>query len=117
MNPQHRAIIFYIRPDCSHCQREIAALNDDIRFFEGIDLYLISHASVQAMNDFVQAYPNLKNNPSVTSLVDPFLDFMDFEGVRGTPSIFVFEIGLQEVHSFPGEAPMRAILDVFQSTR
>lgn len=106
----HQAtVVIHYNPDCDYCQHEAKDIQAHLVDFEEINLLMVSSASSVEIKTFAKAN-QLLGRKQVRLLQDEKESFYTLFGVKGVPSIFIYDANQKLVKFFKGETKIETIL-------
>jgi peroxiredoxin len=106
---EDKTILVLFQPDCDHCQREAADIEENLVKFEEYQLYFLSNASIPELQQFANTY-KLNNAPNVHFGTTPAEYIIQNFGSIPTPSLYIYSKDGKLVNEFKGETPIENIL-------
>ncbi|QNF35141.1 redoxin domain-containing protein [Adhaeribacter swui] len=103
-----KTIIIFFEPDCEHCQREANEMQKHLPAFANYNVYFVSPAPMDQMQQFFMKY-NL-SGPNISYAQTPNSNILQEFGAIPAPSIFIYSEQGKLVKAFKGETPMDNIL-------
>ena len=103
-----KVVLILFQTDCDHCQREAAAIQQNISAFQAYSLYFITTTS----NEDIQAFANqykLKDYQNVHFCSTSNRSILDSFGPIDAPSLYIYS-DQKLVKAFNGETDIDAIL-------
>ena len=102
-------ILIFYRPECDHCQREAAAISENLDAFSGYQIYFVGTDGHEASRSFAKDYAlDGKNNVHfVQTSVNEILDHL---GPISTPSLYIYSEERRLVRHLDGETAIEEIL-------
>ena len=104
-----KIVLILFQTDCDHCQREAAAIQENISAFKPYSVYFITTSSQQQIDTFAKKY-RLADYPNVHFCLTTSESILDNFGPIDTPSLYIFSSDRKLVKSFNGETPIGEIL-------
>ncbi len=106
-----KTILVLFQPDCDHCQREAASIQENLDSFSEYQVYFISSASLPELLQFAETYKldNASNFHFGSATVDNIVGNF---GSIPTPSMYIYSDTGNLVKEFEGETPIEEILEV-----
>jgi len=101
-------LIIYFHPECEHCRYEISSLIESEIFSKGIMILLVSHASPETIEIFMQQFSINDRNTQI--LCDTSLVFSDIFGTNVIPTNLIYNKDLRLVKLLKGEFKTEAII-------
>jgi len=99
-------VLFF--PDCDHCQRESAAIQQHLAKFKSYTLYFLSTAPTTEIETFSRDY-KLNGYDNVHFGVTTVQEVLDNFGAVATPSVYLYANGMK-TKVFNGETAIEEIL-------
>ncbi|RDC63161.1 peroxiredoxin family protein [Adhaeribacter pallidiroseus] len=103
-----KTIIIFFEPDCEHCQREANEMQGHLPAFANYNVYFVSPAPMDQMQQFFMKY-NL-SGPNISFAQTPNSSLLQEFGPIPAPSVFIYSEKGKLVKAFKGETPMANIL-------
>ena len=104
-----KIVLILFQTDCDHCQREAAAIQENISAFKPYSVYFITTSSQQKIETFANEY-KLADYPNVHFCQTTSQSVLDNFGPIDAPSLYIFSSDRRLVKSFNGETPINEIL-------
>ena len=104
-----KIVLILFQTDCDHCQREAAAIQENISAFKPYSVYFITTSSHQQIETFAKEY-KLADYPNVHFCQTTSQSVLDNFGHIDAPSLYIFASDRTLVKSFNGETPINEIL-------
>ncbi len=104
-----KSIIVLFQPDCDHCQREATAMKENLEGFSTYQVYYISSASPQELQEFAVAY-GLDTAPNFHFGTTDVVNIIDKFGSIPVPSVYIYSENGKLQKEFIGETPIEEIL-------
>jgi peroxiredoxin len=104
-----KIVLILFQTDCDHCQREAAAIQENISAFKPYSVYFITTSSQQQIETFAKEY-KLADYPNVHFCQTTNQSVLDNFGHIDAPSLYIFSSDRKLVKSFNGETPINEIL-------
>jgi hypothetical protein len=104
-----KTVLILFQTDCDHCQREAAAIQENISAFENYSLYFITTSSHKEIETFANEY-KLAGHPNVYFCQATSQSILDNFGPIDAPSLYIFSPDQKLVKSFNGETQINEIL-------
>jgi len=104
-----KTVLILFQTDCDHCQREAAAIQENISAFKDYSIYFITTTSPQEIETFASEY-GLAGHPNVHLCQTTSKNILDNFGPIDAPSLYIFSADQKLVKAFNGETKIDAIL-------
>ena len=105
------SVIIFFAPDCDHCQRQAADMQQHMAAFKKYKLYFVSMADFAEMHRFAVEY-KLDKEPNVGFYRAEGNSVTEALGNVSTPTICIYDADKKLKKRFDGETPMEGILPV-----
>lgn len=103
-----KTVIVMYQPDCDHCQREAAQIQQNITSFKPYQLYFISTATAAEIKKFAAGY-KLNTYPNVHFGTTTLGDILSTYGPVETPSLYIYSADGHLVKKFNGETDIQVV--------
>jgi peroxiredoxin len=104
-----KIVLILFQTDCDHCQREAAAIEENILAFNQYTLYFVTTSSIKEIETFANDY-KLTGHPNVHFGQTTNQSVLDNFGPIEAPSVYIFSSEKKLVKSFNGETEIGQIL-------
>jgi cytochrome oxidase Cu insertion factor (SCO1/SenC/PrrC family) len=104
-----KTVLILFQTDCDHCQREAAAIQENITAFKDYSLYFITTTSHKEIETFASEY-KLAGHPNVYFCQTTSQSVLDNFGPIDAPSLYIFSPDQKLVKAFNGETQINEIL-------
>ena len=108
----NKTILMLFNSECEHCQQEISDIVENIKSFDGIQLWFVSFEEEEATSYFLLQKGVMARNASYSFWIDPEVAYKTFGPLR-FPQTFVYQDN-QLVKSFLGPIEVNKMLEVFR---
>ena len=105
---EQKMLLILFQPECDDCQREVTQIRENIRAFDGYQLFFVSSHPTDVLKKFANEYkladrPNIHfAQASVESVIASF-------GQIVAPSLFIYDSSGKLVKMFKGETDINLI--------
>ena len=96
-------ILFYFSPTCPYCRAELKLIEDNITSLKRFRFYLLTPASVSAINAFYIKY-NLKDYPNITVGFDYAFELGNYFNIKAVPYNAIYDAKRNLHQVIPGKA-------------
>ncbi|GEO05916.1 hypothetical protein AAE02nite_35800 [Adhaeribacter aerolatus] len=104
-----KIILFFFQPDCDHCQRETAQIQENLAAFRDYQVYFITNNPQAELAKFAQEY-KLAFESNFVFAQATLEDILNTVGPMASPSMFIYAADGKLVKAFNGETPIAQIL-------
>lgn len=108
---ENKTILVLFQPDCDHCQRQAASIEETLPQFGDYQMYFLSNASIPELQQFANTYKlnKARNVHFGTTAAEHIVDNF---GSIPTPSLYIYSEDGKLLNEFIGETPIEKILSV-----
>ena len=102
-------ILIFYRPECDHCQREAAAISENLDAFSEYQIYFVGTDGHEASQTFAKDYA-LVGKSNVHFVQTSVNEILDRLGPISTPSLYIYSEERRLVRHLDGETAIEEIL-------
>jgi AhpC/TSA family len=102
-------VLVLFQPDCDHCQREAAQIQQNIKGFKDYTLYFLAAATKQEIEKFATDY-KLSGQDHVRFGIITGEDVLSNFGSISAPSLYLYSSDHKLVQQFNGEVEISVVL-------
>lgn len=111
----NRFIIMFFDTECYYCHVETEAILESIDLFDGIDIYMVTANDIETVIQFEEQY-GLKDYPGIKTGRAGEETILDGYGIRGVPSLLIYDEESYLLYSNSGYTPVEDILAALESS-
>ena len=91
LEPGKMLLFLFLDPDCEHCQRALATIDQHFEEYKKAAIYLVTLDDQGKISRFIEKYgAGLRNKKNITLLQDPLNEFLRKFNPRKYPAMFLF---------------------------
>lgn len=113
LQPNTPSVFIAFSPDCEHCQYEVKSINDRQKDLEKAQIVLFTSEKDSITKAFAHTY-GLDTLKNVAIISDAQKEMYKAFGVKGIPTIFIYDAHGKLIKKYNGETKMDAILKAIQ---
>lgn len=102
-------ILVFFRTECDHCQREAAAISENLEAFGAYQLYFVGTDGHEASRKFAEDYA-LAGKGNIHFVQTDVNEILDNLGPIQTPSMYIYSRDRRLVRHLDGEKPIEEIM-------